>query len=137
MIVTPIFFNETGKPRNRELYSAVLGYLEGEFGEEVPDVKKMGRAWACLEVSEGGESFKVVGICGGGYSLDVPLFHSHSPRAFMAMFKRLHDWAEDLGAKNAFVYVDPKNYRAVGPYLKQLKAQPGHRWKVRVGRLKE
>jgi len=134
---TPVFFNEDGSPKNPQLYSAVLGYLESEFSKGAPDLRKLGRVWACVEIYEGGESFRVVGVCGAGYVLDIPLFHSDSPKGFMAMFRRLYDWAEDLGVQQALVYVNPKSYRRVSAHLKMSKAEPAHRWKVKVGKLKE
>jgi len=132
-IVVPLFFDESGSPKNPQLYSAVEGYVAGEFGERAPDLRKLGKAWAAVEWD--GESIQVIGVGGAGYVLDIPLFHSNSEKGFLALFKRIQAWAEDAGAPTALVCVEPESLAKVKPYLELLKAEPSNRWKWKIGKL--
>jgi len=132
--LVPITFDEKGRPNDPKLCAALVGYYETETGVKDADFSKVGKVLACVETD--GESMRVIGICAASTVVDIPLFHSSSPKAYAVMFRRLHDWAEDLGVSCVLVHVDPKNYRHIKSILERVEARPAHRWRAKVGFLK-
>lgn len=111
---------------NPRLHEMLKNYWRQEFQQECPDLAKYAQVWATLDI-DGGKP-RVIGVMVVHYLVDVPTFHSQSPKAYAVMYRRLKEYALDKGFRSIAVFVDPKNKPMVGSLMERADATEAQRW---------
>ena len=125
--------NERGviEPVNPKLLKMVEDYYKAEFpSKPCPNFTHYNLTWVVLEKE--GEEVKVIGVTAASYMVDIPCFHSQSPKAYLLMFRRLHQWALESGFPLISVFIQPENLERVKSMMERCMATTAERWMFNV-----
>jgi len=106
-----------------------VDYLAREFPDQVPDLKAFPKLW--VVVTGSGMDYRVEGIMGVRYAIDVALFHSPSAKAHLLMLNRLTSWMQDSALEEGFAYVAPEQVKNLKSLLDRVCGKPSNRWAFR------
>lgn len=110
-----------------------------EFLVERPILGNYQKTWLAIEVSDGGDLVRPLGITGYQLAYDIPLFRSIDSGATLKLARRLNDHFADLGIRGRDVFLHVSNSETEDQKCPQYTesmsafgARPADRYIVRV-----